>query len=285
MKLDSDADNGSAQQYVPYEVHQDSSMPELYPQPESTPTTTGQMILEQDRFLPIANISRIMKRAVPSSGKLSKEAKECLQECVTEFLLFITSEASEKCSMVSCCHRNSLSSLTLGKTKDNNGRRLADCIPDFGIRRLRGASSRVSDQVPRGEQAPLHEAGRYGGKLISHGFYCCIKHKYNECAERSAIAVDILSPDNTENITVRAFTLVTSKRATANSANGFVIVVRCNDQCAAADAASDGSPSLMPINLTAATQDITVVNSGEGPRMDSENGQHPASNQVYYSSS
>lgn len=49
--------------------------------------------------------------------------------------------------------------------------------------------------------------------------------------------------------------------------------------------ASDGSPSLMPINLTAATQDITVVNSGEGPRMDSENGQHPASNQVYYSSS
>lgn len=41
-----------------------------------------------------------MKKALPSSGKLSKEAKECLQECVTEFLLFITSEASEKCAMV-----------------------------------------------------------------------------------------------------------------------------------------------------------------------------------------
>lgn len=53
MKLDSEAENGSAQQYIPYEVHQDSGMPELYPQPESTPTTTGQMILEQDRFLPI----------------------------------------------------------------------------------------------------------------------------------------------------------------------------------------------------------------------------------------
>ncbi|KAI1720530.1 histone-like transcription factor (CBF/NF-Y) and archaeal histone domain-containing protein [Ditylenchus destructor] len=55
------------------------------------------MILEQDRFLPIANISRIMKRVIPSDGKLSKEAKECVQECITEFLLFITSEASEKC--------------------------------------------------------------------------------------------------------------------------------------------------------------------------------------------
>uniref|UniRef100_A0A914EQU7 Transcription factor CBF/NF-Y/archaeal histone domain-containing protein n=1 Tax=Acrobeloides nanus TaxID=290746 RepID=A0A914EQU7_9BILA len=57
----------------------------------------GKMILEQERFLPIANISRIMKRVIPETGKLSKEAKECIQECVTEFLLFITSEASEKC--------------------------------------------------------------------------------------------------------------------------------------------------------------------------------------------
>uniref|UniRef100_A0A915D2Y1 adenosine kinase n=1 Tax=Ditylenchus dipsaci TaxID=166011 RepID=A0A915D2Y1_9BILA len=56
------------------------------------------MILEQDRFLPIANISRIMKRVIPSEGKLSKESKECVQECISEFLLFITSEASEKCS-------------------------------------------------------------------------------------------------------------------------------------------------------------------------------------------
>ena len=59
--------------------------------------STG-VILEQDRFLPIANISRIMKRMIPHEGKLSKEAKECVQECITEFLLFITSEASERCS-------------------------------------------------------------------------------------------------------------------------------------------------------------------------------------------
>nr|CDP23081.1 Putative transcription factor HAP3 [Podospora anserina S mat+] len=39
-------------------------------------------VKEQDRWLPIAN---------------AKEAKECMQECVSEFISFITSEASEKC--------------------------------------------------------------------------------------------------------------------------------------------------------------------------------------------
>lgn len=47
---------------------------------------------EQDRYLPIANISRIMKRSIPSSAKISREAKECVQECVSEFIAFITSE-------------------------------------------------------------------------------------------------------------------------------------------------------------------------------------------------
>ncbi|KAK3134779.1 hypothetical protein QOZ80_5BG0410620 [Eleusine coracana subsp. coracana] len=52
---------------------------------------------EQDRFLPIANISRIMRRAVPENGKIAKDAKESIQECVSEFISFITSEASDKC--------------------------------------------------------------------------------------------------------------------------------------------------------------------------------------------
>ncbi|XP_022099243.1 nuclear transcription factor Y subunit beta-like [Acanthaster planci] len=52
---------------------------------------------EQDRFLPIANVSRIMKNGIPKSGKISKEAKECVQECVSEFISFITSEASDRC--------------------------------------------------------------------------------------------------------------------------------------------------------------------------------------------
>lgn len=53
---------------------------------------------EQDKWLPIANVSRIMKNALPPNAKISKEAKECMQECVSEFVSFITSEASEKCS-------------------------------------------------------------------------------------------------------------------------------------------------------------------------------------------
>ncbi|KAI3675816.1 hypothetical protein L1987_85412 [Smallanthus sonchifolius] len=52
---------------------------------------------EQDRFLPIANVSRIMKKAVLANGKISKEAKETVQECVSEFVSFITGEAADKC--------------------------------------------------------------------------------------------------------------------------------------------------------------------------------------------
>jgi hypothetical protein len=44
--------------------------------------------------LPIANISRIMKNALPDNAKIAKDAKECVQECVTEFIAFITSEGT-----------------------------------------------------------------------------------------------------------------------------------------------------------------------------------------------
>merc|ERR1711953_481093 len=57
---------------------------------------TGEL-REQDRFLPIANVARIMKKAIPSQGKIAKDARECVQECVSEFISFITSEASDRC--------------------------------------------------------------------------------------------------------------------------------------------------------------------------------------------
>ncbi len=47
---------------------------------------------EQDRFLPIANISRIMKKGLPNNAKIAKDAKETVQECVSEFISFVTSE-------------------------------------------------------------------------------------------------------------------------------------------------------------------------------------------------
>nr|GEY60898.1 nuclear transcription factor Y subunit B-1-like [Tanacetum cinerariifolium] len=45
-------------------------------------------IREQDRFLPIANISRIMKKGLPANGKIAKDAKDTVQECVSEFISF-----------------------------------------------------------------------------------------------------------------------------------------------------------------------------------------------------
>ncbi|XP_042486301.1 nuclear transcription factor Y subunit B-1-like [Macadamia integrifolia] len=52
---------------------------------------------DQDQFLPIANVSRIMKKSLPTNAKISKEAKETVQECASEFISFITGEASDKC--------------------------------------------------------------------------------------------------------------------------------------------------------------------------------------------
>jgi hypothetical protein len=41
-----------------------------------------------------ATVARIMKTALPDNAKIAKEAKECMQECVSEFISFITSEGS-----------------------------------------------------------------------------------------------------------------------------------------------------------------------------------------------
>ncbi|CAL4972260.1 unnamed protein product [Urochloa decumbens] len=58
---------------------------------------SSEEIKEQDRLLPIANVGRIMKQILPPNAKISKEAKETMQECVSEFISFVTGEASDKC--------------------------------------------------------------------------------------------------------------------------------------------------------------------------------------------
>ncbi|KAA8536863.1 hypothetical protein F0562_029341 [Nyssa sinensis] len=55
------------------------------------------MVDEHDKLLPIANVGRIMKQILPPSAKISKEAKETMQECASEFISFVTGEASDKC--------------------------------------------------------------------------------------------------------------------------------------------------------------------------------------------
>ncbi|ODQ80241.1 hypothetical protein BABINDRAFT_26753, partial [Babjeviella inositovora NRRL Y-12698] len=77
-------------------------------------------IREQNRWLPIANVvARVMKAALPSNAKLSKDSKECIQECVSEFISFITSEAAERCQAE--------------KRKTLNGEDLLNSFRDLGF--------------------------------------------------------------------------------------------------------------------------------------------------------
>lgn len=46
-----------------------------------------------------APVARIMKTALPENAKIAKEAKECMQECVSEFISFITSEGLSSCQV------------------------------------------------------------------------------------------------------------------------------------------------------------------------------------------
>lgn len=65
--------------------------------PEGQPRRTSKSRRKSDNgsdanirnFAPVA---RIMKLALPENAKIAKEAKECMQECVSEFISFITSE-------------------------------------------------------------------------------------------------------------------------------------------------------------------------------------------------
>ena len=50
----------------------------------------GGNVREQDRFLPIANISRIMKKALPANAKIAKDAKE--GEITTKYLLILSTK-------------------------------------------------------------------------------------------------------------------------------------------------------------------------------------------------
>ena len=64
-------------------------------QPPAAPGGEGR---EQDRLLPVANIQRIMRRLLPADEKISKDAKEVLQESLSEFVCFVTEEAAGRCA-------------------------------------------------------------------------------------------------------------------------------------------------------------------------------------------
>lgn len=84
-------------QYVLHEEHEGNEDGGVHGDVDPDEKERDDILREQDRFLPIANVARIMKKSIPKSGKIAKDAKECVQECVSEFISFITSEASERC--------------------------------------------------------------------------------------------------------------------------------------------------------------------------------------------
>jgi nuclear transcription Y subunit beta len=48
-------------------------------------------------FSTISILSTSAVQALPSNAKVAKDGKDTVQECVSEFVSFITSEASDKC--------------------------------------------------------------------------------------------------------------------------------------------------------------------------------------------
>ncbi|PBP26872.1 RNA polymerase I-specific transcription initiation factor-like protein rrn3 [Diplocarpon rosae] len=97
-----------------------------------------------------APVARIMKTALPENAKIAKEAKECMQECVSEFISFITSEASEK------CHQE--------KRKTVNGEDILFAMTSLGFENYAEAlkiylSKYRETQSSRSEQRPGSQGG------------------------------------------------------------------------------------------------------------------------------
>ncbi|KAK6917883.1 Transcription factor CBF/NF-Y/archaeal histone domain [Dillenia turbinata] len=73
-----------------------ASLPSVNKQTHTTEDSEC-LVREQDRFMPIANVIRIMRKVLPPHAKISDDAKETIQECVSEYISFITGEANERC--------------------------------------------------------------------------------------------------------------------------------------------------------------------------------------------
>ena len=58
------------------------------------PRNTKNDVASDANIRNFAPVARIMKGALPDNAKIAKEAKECMQECVSEFISFITSEGA-----------------------------------------------------------------------------------------------------------------------------------------------------------------------------------------------
>ena len=90
-----------------------------------------------------APVARIMKTALPDNAKIAKEAKECMQECVSEFISFITSEGMHFSNLLPLMQRMtyindptsvaSIREMSTRKTKNGQWRRYPLCDDISGV--------------------------------------------------------------------------------------------------------------------------------------------------------
>lgn len=74
---------------------QSSSPPQQRSSSSASKSASKAAYLQTDANIQnFAPVARIMKSALPENAKIAKEAKECMQECVSEFISFITSEGT-----------------------------------------------------------------------------------------------------------------------------------------------------------------------------------------------
>jgi histone H3/H4 len=71
------------------------------PAPQSTqPEKNGGETLfddELDRLLPVGTVASVMRAAIPAEAKIGRDAREASQDCASEFVAFVASEASDAC--------------------------------------------------------------------------------------------------------------------------------------------------------------------------------------------
>ncbi|POS86562.1 hypothetical protein EPUL_001295, partial [Erysiphe pulchra] len=118
-------------------------------------------VKEQDRWLPIANVARIMKIALPENAKIAKEAKECMQECVSEFIAFITSEGawSIRCTLIKFGNQKASEKCQIEKRKTVNGEDILFAMTSLGFENYAETlkiylSKYRETQTSRGENRP-----------------------------------------------------------------------------------------------------------------------------------
>lgn len=100
MEGDNNANDGAGQ-YMKEDSRKGDVGPQQNPHGDGKDSLDNLHIFElreQDRWLPINNVARLMKNTLPVTAKVSKDAKECMQECVSEFISFVTSEAGDRCT-------------------------------------------------------------------------------------------------------------------------------------------------------------------------------------------